>query len=82
MNRNIYFKGYKPETLHLKRYKQLETTNEKQYGIIHKGDNVGYATKTNNGWIITINNFDEVYYTKNLREVTSLLQKKLLKAFE
>lgn len=82
MDRNIYLKTYKPETLHLRRYKQLETSGEKQYGIIKMGDNVGYATKTNRGWTITIDNFDEVYYTKNLREVESLLQKKLLKAFE
>jgi hypothetical protein len=82
MDRNIYFKAYKPETIHLRRYKQLETSGEKQYGIIKMGDNVGYATKTDKGWIITIDNFEEVYYTKNLREVESLLQKKLLKAFE
>lgn len=82
MGENIYFRTYKRETLQLKRYKQLETTNEKQYGIICKGDNMGYATKTNKGWIMTIDGVNETYYVRNLQEMEKMLANKLLKAFE
>lgn len=82
MDRDIYFPTYRHETIHLKRYRQLETENEKQYGIICKGDNVGYATKTSLGWIMTIDEVNETYYARNLKEMEEILAKKILKAFE
>lgn len=82
MEKNIYFKCYKKETLYLLRCKRLDKkAGGKFYIIIYKGDTKGCCTHIGKKWVVTLTDLCECHINLNLWDVEKLLADKILKAY-